>query len=103
MCCRQEELPPTWNAFRFPDFFRNSSSFLSKLSKASCIFTDCNLLAYVTPAPAWCFHLAVFHHEFYVDFVSVDQSNIPRLFLEGIDLRDGYVVMILKPVTLVKY
>jgi hypothetical protein len=102
MCCRQEELLPVWNAFRIPDFFTNSSSFLSKLSKNSYISTDYDLLAYVTPASAWCLHLVVFH-EFHLDFVSVDESNIPSLFLVAVDLRgDGYVVMILKPVTLIK-
>jgi len=102
MCCRQEELPPVWNAFCFPDFFTNSSSFLLKLGKNSHIFAGYNLLAYVTPVSTWCLHLVVFH-EFYLDFVCVDESNIPSLFLVAVDLRgDGYVVLILKPVTLVK-
>jgi hypothetical protein len=103
MCCRQEELPPVWNAFRFPYRFTNSSLFLSKLGNNSYTFADYDLLAYITPASAWRLHPVVFHNECHLDSVSVDKPKVPSLLLLGIYLRgDRYTVMIMKPVSLLR-
>ena len=94
-------LLPVWNTFHFPYRFTNSSSFLSKLGNNSYTFTDYGLLAYVTPASTWHLHPVVFHNECHLDFVGVDELKVPSLLLLGIYLQgDGYMVIIIKPVSL---